>query len=687
MATIDIIILAMIGVGVIMGLIKGFVKQMASIVGLIAGLLMARALFGIVAERLAPVLGTSTTVAQVLAFILIWIAVPLGFAFVASLLTKALDAVHLGWLNRWLGSGLGALKYMILIGLAIHVIEYIDPNNEMISATKKKESVLYYSMRDLSGIFFPVFKNVTYFFILFLLTLTTPLFADKNSNEEVLRRLDRVIDNKTACHVQKEKEIVDLKQRLHRSKDNREKYELCGSLFNAYLHYQADSALYYINGKMNLLPLLNHPELKNEIVINRAEVMGVMGMYNEALEQLERVDPLELERETLAYYYRTYRAYYGWVADYTTNDAEKVKYLKKTDAYRDSILIATDPCVDRSIVWAEKKIINGRVDSALVILSDLLKETPDERQKGYIYYTLSEAYDMQGDIQKEIYYLALTAITDLKSSIREYASLQKLAQLMYEVGDLDRAYKYLNCSMEDAVACNARLRFIEVTQFFPIIDKAYKLKEEKERQISRTLLISVSLLSLFLLAAIFYLYRWMKKLSVMRRNLSLANQQMQEVNAELAQTGKIKEVYIARYLDRCVIYLDKLEFYRRSLAKLAMASRIDDLFKAIKSEQFIRDERKNFYNEFDKSFLELFPHFITSFNELLVEEGRIYPKSGELLTTELRIFALIRLGVTDSNRIAHFLGYSLATIYNYRSKMRNKAIGNKETFEQEVMNL
>ena len=480
-------------------------------------------------------------------------------------------------------------------------------------------------------------KNVTYFFILFLLTLTTPLFADKNSNEEVLKRLDRVIDNKTACHVQKEKEIVDLKQRLHRSKDNREKYELCGSLFNAYLHYQADSALYYINGKMNLLPLLNHPELKNEIVINRAEVMGVMGMYNEALEQLERVDPLELERETLAYYYRTYRAYYGWVADYTTNDAEKVKYLKKTDAYRDSILIATDPCVDRSIVWAEKKIINGKVDSALVI--------------------------------------------------REYASLQKLAQLMYEVGDLDRAYKYLNCSMEDAVACNARLRFIEVTQFFPIIDKAYKLKEEKERQISRTLLISVSLLSLFLLAAIFYLYRWMKKLSVMRRNLSLANQQMQEVNAELAQTGKIKEVYIARYLDRCVIYLDKLEFYRRSLAKLAMASRIDDLFKAIKSEQFIRDERKDFYNEFDKSFLELFPHFITSFNELLVEEGRIYPKSGELLTTELRIFALIRLGVTDSNRIAHFLGYSLATIYNYRSKMRNKAIGNKETFEQEVMNL
>ena len=531
-------------------------------------------------------------------------------------------------------------------------------------------------------------RNLTYYLLFLLFVYPLSLSAKHTDiNKAALKKLDDIISKKETYQIRREKDIADLKVQLAHSTDPARNYELYASLFGAYLHYQADSALHYINRQMEILPQLNRPDLEYEIVINRAEVMGVMGMYNEALEQLERVDPLELERETLAYYYRTYRAYYGWVADYTTNDAEKVKYLKKTDAYRDSILIATDPCVDRSIVWAEKKIINGRVDSALVILSDLLKETPDERQKGYIYYTLSEAYDMRGDIQKEIYYLALTAITDLKSSIREYASLQKLAQLMYEVGDLDRAYKYLNCSMEDAVACNARLRFIEVTQFFPIIDKAYKLKEEKERQISRTLLISVSLLSLFLLAAIFYLYRWMKKLSVMRRNLSLANQQMQEVNAELAQTGKIKEVYIARYLDRCVIYLDKLEFYRRSLAKLAMASRIDDLFKAIKSEQFIRDERKDFYNEFDKSFLELFPHFITSFNELLVEEGRIYPKSGELLTTELRIFALIRLGVTDSNRIAHFLGYSLATIYNYRSKMRNKAIGNKETFEQEVMNL
>ena len=418
-----------------------------------------------------------------------------------------------------------------------------------------------------------------------------------------------------------------------------------------------------------------------------AEVMGVMGMYNEALEQLRQINPQALELGPLNYYYRTFRAYYGWVADYTTNAEEKQKYLEKTDVYRDSILATARQGVDRDIVLAEKYMVAGKPDSSLVILNGLLKKNPDERQKAYIYYTLSEVYDVTEDMDKQIYYLALTAVVDLQSATKEYASLQKLAQLMYEKGDIDRAYKYLNCSMEDAVSCNARLRFIEVTQFFPIIDKAYKLKEQRERQISRALLISVSLLSLFLIAAIFYLYRWMKKLSAMRRDLSQANKRLTDVNDELEQTGKIKEVYIARYLDRCVIYLDKLELYRRSLAKMAMASRIDDLFKAIKSEQFIRDERKDFYNEFDKSFLELFPHFIASFNKLLIEEGRIYPKSGELLTTELRIFALIRLGVTDSNKIAHFLGYSLATIYNYRSKIRNKAIGDKEQFEHDVMNL
>ena len=522
-------------------------------------------------------------------------------------------------------------------------------------------------------------RNLTYYLLFLLFVYPLSLSAKHTDiNKAALKKLDDIISKKETYQIRREKDITDLKVQLAHSTDPARKYELYASLFGAYLHYQADSALHYINREMEILPQLNRPELEYEIIINRATVMGVMGMYIEAMEQLEKIDPKKLSEWTLLSYYQTYRACYGWLADYTTNKTEKEKYLKKTDLYRDSIIAAMPPEENKTIVLAERCIVTGKADTAIGMLNDALKDMEDERQKVYIYYTLSEAYSMKKDVEKEVYYLILTAIADLESSVREYASLQKLAHLMYELGDIDRAYKYLSCSMEDAVACNARLRFMEVTEFFPIIDKAYKLKEERERAVSRAMLISVSLLSLFLLIAIFYLYRWMKKISVMRRNLSLANKQMSAVNKELEQTGKIKEVYIARYLDRCVNYLDKLETYRRSLAKLAMSSRIDDLFKAIKSEQFIRDERNEFYNEFDKSFLKLFPHFITSFNNLLVEEARVYPKSDELLTTELRIFALIRLGVVDSNKIAHFLGYSLATIYNYRSRMRNKAAGDKD---------
>ncbi|MDD3038511.1 DUF6377 domain-containing protein [Bacteroides sp.] len=530
-------------------------------------------------------------------------------------------------------------------------------------------------------------RNVAYYIFSFLFACPLLSFAEYADNKAALKSLDDVISRKEIFQVQKEKKIDSLKVQLAHTTDPLGKYSLYDSLFDAYVHYQADSALHYVNERMNILPLLNRPELENEIIIDRATVMGVMGMYMEAMEQLEKINPRMLNKETLLFYYQTYRTCYGWLADYTTNREEKKKYLLKTELYRDSIISVMSPETNRTIVAAEKCIVNGKADTALVMLNDALRDVVNERQKVFIYYTMSEAYRMKKDTEKEVYYLILTAIADLESSVREYASLQKLAYLMYELGDIDRAYKYLSCSMEDAVACNARLRFIEVTEFFPIIDKAYKLKEEKERAASRAMLISVSLLSLFLLIAIFFLYRWMRKLTAMRRNLSMANKQMSEVNKELEQTGKIKEVYIARYLDRCVNYLDKLETYRRSLAKLAMASRVEDLFKAIKSEQFIRDERNEFYNEFDKSFLKLFPNFISSFNNLLVEEGRVYPKSDELLTTELRIFALIRLGVVDSNRIAHFLGYSLATIYNYRSRMRNKAAGDKDRFEQDVMNL
>ena len=161
MEVIDIIILILIGVGVIQGLMKGSMKELASVVGFVAGLLLARALFGTVAEQLAPALGTSITIAQILSFILIWVAVPIGCSLVASVLTKALEVVHLGWLNRLAGAMLGAVKMMLLVGIGIYVLEYIDPKSEMVSKTTKKASVLYTPMKELVDQCLPVVKDMT----------------------------------------------------------------------------------------------------------------------------------------------------------------------------------------------------------------------------------------------------------------------------------------------------------------------------------------------------------------------------------------------------------------------------------------------------------------------------------------------------------------------------------------------
>lgn len=528
------------------------------------------------------------------------------------------------------------------------------------------------------------------FFLLLMGWMMCPVIslqAKDASYQRLLETLDLVIGEKARYQSEREETIGQLKLFLSNASDAASSYELCGELFRIYLHFQADSALHYLKRKTDYWEKLNHKDMNPDLVINRAEVMGLMGMYNEALHELRKLKVGELSEDMKRYYYNTFRTCYGWLADYTVEKQAKAQYSQLTDCYRDSILMVSPLGIDRNIAQAEKALLSQKPDEAVAILTKMLSTSMDMQQRAYINFTLASAYEAKGEVDMQIFYLAQTAIIDLKMAVREYASLQKLARLMYEVGDLERAYRYLSCSMEDAVACNARLRFLEVTEFYPIIDRAYSEKVMQEKRMGWILFLSVSMLAVVLIVLAIYLYYGMKKLSLMRRNLSVANKELKVVNGTLEQTGKIKEVYIARYLDRCVSYLDKLEQYRRSLEKLAMASRMDDLFKAIRSEQFLRDERKEFYGEFDKSFLELFPDFITDFNELLVDDGKVYPKPGELLNTELRIFALIRLGVTDANRIAHFLSYSLATVYNYRSKIRNRAKGDKDSFEQEVMKL
>lgn len=520
--------------------------------------------------------------------------------------------------------------------------------------------------------------------LLFFYSLCFPIIALASHTpqqiKEVLEKLDAAIARKVEYQTVKEKEISTLKQHLLQEKTDSLRSAYAYELSRIYLHFQADSALHYLH---------LHDKYKGEKTvasqITQAEIMSIMGIYGKAEEIFSTIAPPQ-DLEERRHYYRALRAHYGWIADYTYLD--QAHYLTKMDMYRDSILhYAVDP-LEKSISMADKLIMHGNPKAAIQELKKLSERSSISLQnRAYIYYTLQAAYEALGEREEQIYYLACTAILDLQMAVREYAALQKLAYLLYEEGDIKRAYSYLSCAMKDAIDCHTHLRTLEATKIFPIIDKAYAQEKEQKNLFEKRLLIAITVLALFFIVMAGYFYYWMKKLASMRRNLYYANKKLNSVNTDLEQTGKIKEVYIARYLEKCVSYIDKLEQYRRSLEKLAMASKVDELYKAIKSEQFLREERKYFYTEFDRSFIALFPHFIDDFNALLTEDAMIIPKSNEILNTELRIFALIRLGITDASQIAHFLGYSLATVYNYRSKIRNKAKGDKDNFEEQVMRL
>lgn len=541
--------------------------------------------------------------------------------------------------------------------------------------------------------------------IFLLLLLMCPLagFAQKDGetfSEEtrsLLHELDAAIENKAHYQEALCARLQLLKDSM-RTADTPGRIRLCKKIFDTYARFQTDSALTYLKHLEAVPGQKADPAYPDFIKISRARVLAVLGLYGDAIRLLEQVPASQLDADTRLYYYNICRATYGWMADYAIVPEVQRDLRRTTACYRDSIISLCPEGINRNIVLADKALINNAPRRALELSESDLRQA-DTLQSIYIYTNMAAAYRTLRNEDKRVACLARAALGDIKAGTTEYMALQMLAQAMYEHGDPERAYSYLLCSMEDANFCKARLRAIEVSSIFPIIDKAYKQTVREQRRIEHIFLYTLAVLAVLLLASLFYQGRVMRKLGKTRKELAQANEAqqqanealreaneaLQESNANLQLTDKMKEEYIARYLNKCRDYLDALEEYRRNLLKLAKARQNEELMRRLKSESFMAEEKQRFYMDFDEAFLRLFPNFIDRFNALLQPEARIYPKHGEMLTTELRIFALIRLGVQESASIAHFLNCSLATIYNYRSKIRNRSTGPKNEFEKQVM--
>ena len=541
-------------------------------------------------------------------------------------------------------------------------------------------------------------RNLLFFFCIFL---SIPLFAGSEM-DSLLRVLDRTVDDFQIYSNMKEAKINKLKDLLKYTTSYSQKYEICGKLYDEYSFYKSDSALVYARKKLLIAEKLNNKRSLTDARLNLASIMGITGMYKEAMDIVNKVDINEAP-DLKAYYFHINRTIYGFMADYASSSQEKKRYDEITAAYRDSLLIVNAPSSSAHVmVRSDQLIINKKYNEALKLLLNYYPTIKNNiHDRAIIAYSIALAYHGKHERDLEKRWLTTSAIYDLQSATKEYISLRLLAYTLYEDGDVDRAYKYIKRSLDDALFCNARLRTFEISKMLPIIDKAYQHQSDSRQRLMMITIFSISTLSVLLMLAVFFVYRQMKKLAVARKNLSDANKLLNDLNHELSATNiqlnntnetlleanLIKEEYIGRYMDQCSAYIDKLDDYRRLLNKTATAGKIDDLLRVIKSKQFIEDELKEFYDNFDSTFLQLFPTFVDEFKLLLSDYEDVTLKSGQLLNTELRIFALIRLGITDSVKISHFLRYSLSTIYNYRTKLRNKAICKRGEFEENVMRI
>lgn len=546
-------------------------------------------------------------------------------------------------------------------------------------------------------------KNIIIFLCLCTICMCRLHAADSSRADSLLLKLDQAIKERPIYMEQKELKLVELKRQLHRQIPDEERFAILGTLLDEYRSFNTDSALHMAEEREQIAIRLGNREYIDNARMNKADVLGMTGMYKEVMDLMRNIHIDRLPVDIHPYYYHIYRTVYGLMADYAVTAYEKKLYTELTDKYRDSLLLVNkDNLLIHTLIQSDQYNVRNEYDKAIRLLTDYLALQKDyEHDVAICAYTLSESYRLKGDKEKEKEYLIVSAMADMKTAVREYISLRKLAVLLYQEGDIERAYSYVKICMEDAAACNARLRKLEILEIFPIINDAYQQKTEKQQEQMKWALVSISLLSLFLLLAIFYVYKQMKKVAAARREvidankrlkelndeLHLSNAQLKEANHSIAENSYLKEEYIGRYMDQCSVYLEKMDNYRRSLGKIAATGNVEELYKNIKSSKFIEGELKEFYTNFDNTFLQLFPTFVEDFNALLADDEQISLKAGGRMNTELRIFALIRLGITDSVKIAQFLRYSVTTIYNYRTKVRNKAAGDRDLLEQEVMTI
>lgn len=543
--------------------------------------------------------------------------------------------------------------------------------------------------------------------IFFLFLFTNTIYAESKL-DSLITRLEEEMLKRKDYDKSKELRILNIKDLLEEKNTTIEnKYFLTDKLISEYEYYSFDSTLCYIEKNIKLAHKIDKPYFLQEATLKLAKLLATSGRYKESIDVLNDIDKSNLPEKILKDYYHTYRRCYSELIYFSKVESNKNKYKELFKAYKDSLDYEVSKLDENSLYRLaseeEKMRDGGNIEKALELnnkrLSLVKFGTRDYSTVAYEKSYTNASFFGDGSFEHKKY-LILAAISDIQSSVKDNAALTDLAVNLFKEGDVDKAHKYIDFSFEDANFYNSQLRYIQISSILPVISKSYEESSIVQRTKLKRSLIFISILSIILISALFYIFRQFKKLKTARNKLKEVNIQLKDLNDKLSFTNndlkklyeklsdvdRIKEQYIGTFLNLYSDYIDKLDVYRKTVRKYLVTNKINALLELTESKQVVEKELKLFYSNFDKSFLHIYPNFINDFNTLLKEEEKIVVKKGEILNTELRVFALIRLGITNSSKIAKILRYSVNTIYNYRVKMKNNAI-DRDNFEKMVKNI
>lgn len=540
------------------------------------------------------------------------------------------------------------------------------------------------------------------FFLLFILLLTaSTTFAQRHRLDSLLSELDAVIERTPEIDAERQQSIYRHRMAFNEAVDDRSRYEHSYILFQRYKKYREDSTYYYARTCHTLAESLHDHELLQQALLAEAEGLMRLARYEEAANRLRQTDRKYVSTHASQYFYLNHSLYYA-LSQTSSNDEERMEYQRKMRAYRDSIA-AIRPSDTSGAVSNISQIMKseGKYREALAYLVEYEKSQPDSVWNNAVTCTvLAELYKLMGDNMQSVIYLAQASILDKKEGKKSYTALQTLGQQLYEMGDLQHAYFYITTALNDIMFSDARNRLVQVAEFLPIITAAREEAIKKDRFETWIFMLVLGVSIIGLLGLLYVLSRRNKNLAEVKKVLDEKNRELSAheerltehteelatLNAQLREANKIKEEYIAQLFNICSLYINDMEDYRISLLRKAKKGNEKELLTALNSPVGAKS-KKDLFRQFDAIFLELFPNFIEKFNALMNDGERFQPKAGELLSPELRIYALVRLGITDSTKIASFLGYSSQTIYNYRVKVRSHVGIPREEFVERVQRL